>query len=317
MTTSIAILMPVMNDWASCYQLIHHIDNLNDLSNYQITIYIIDDCSTLSPPQWTLTLKNITSIQYVRLIQNMGHQRAIAIGLVNLIDKDYSLVVVMDADGEDCPNNIPQLVSTALSQNRITVAKRTRRTEKLSFRIFYKLYKSLFFFMTGYNIDFGNYCAIPTHYLRTLVHNSGLWSHLAATLVASRLPLIKIDTHRCKRYDGQSKMSFTALVLHGLSAIALFVETVAVRSLIVMIMVCGLFLFGILSAVILRFTTDLAIPGWTTNVVGLFLIGIIQVMVIILTLIFYILQSRSYVRIIPIKEAHLFIDHTVSLWSQD
>ena len=171
--------------------------------------------------------------------------------------------------------------------------------------------------MTGYNIDFGNYCAIPTHYLRTLVHNSGLWSHLAATLVASRLPLIKIDTHRCKRYDGQSKMSFTALVLHGLSAIALFVETVAVRSLIVMIMVCGLFLFGILSAVILRFTTDLAIPGWTTNVVGLFLIGIIQVMVIILTLIFYILQSRSYVRIIPIKEAHLFIDHTVSLWSQD
>lgn len=314
---SIAILMPVMNDWISCYKLIHNIDNLDELNNYQITIYLIDDCSTIPPPDWESELKNIKAIEYIRLIQNMGHQRAIAIGLVNLINTDHSLVVIMDADGEDSPQYICQLISIALEKNKIAVAKRMRRTESLTFRLFYKGYKSFFFIMTGHNIDFGNYCAIPTHYLSTLAHNSGLWSHLAATLVSSRLPLVKIDTNRSKRYDGRSKMSFTALVLHGLSAIAIFIETVTVRSLIIMSFICGFFILGIIVALILRFATNLAIPGWTTNIIGLFLIGIIQTVIIITILTFYILQSRSYVRIIPSREAPIYIERHLKLWSKN
>jgi glycosyltransferase involved in cell wall biosynthesis len=68
-------------------------------------------------------------IQLIRLANNLGHQRAIAIGLVIASSfEDIGAVVVMDADGEDRPEDVPRLLNAwGEEPNLIVVAQRSER----------------------------------------------------------------------------------------------------------------------------------------------------------------------------------------------
>ena len=71
-------------------------------------------------------------------------------------------------------------------------------------------------------------------------------------------------------------MNFTALIVHGLSAIAVFGDIVSVR-LLISAAVSGFASLALIVAVAcIRLTTSLAIPGWATFVTGLLLVICIQ-----------------------------------------
>jgi glycosyltransferase involved in cell wall biosynthesis len=60
----------------------------------------------------------------IRLQRNLGHQRAIAVGISYVADKvPTAHVVVMDSDGEDIPATAPMLLKS-LKDNRVDVAVR-------------------------------------------------------------------------------------------------------------------------------------------------------------------------------------------------
>ena len=79
---------------------------------------------------------------------NLGHQRAIVFGL-RLIEPDIDdvdLVVTMDADGEDRPEDLPRLLDPLLEapadRRRLCVARRTKRRESFRFRVMYFFFRS-------------------------------------------------------------------------------------------------------------------------------------------------------------------------------
>src|SRR5690606_8053167 len=104
-------------------------------------------------------------------------------------DREFDALIVMDADGEDRPQDLPRLIAGYNEQtDHIIVADRNRRSEGIIFRLFYMIYKQLFAFLTGVNINFGNYCLIPRVYIDSLIHDPNLWNHLAATIRRSKIP---------------------------------------------------------------------------------------------------------------------------------
>ena len=69
---------------------------------------------------------------------NIGHQRALAVGLSELAERqgDHALVV-MDADGEDDPNDVPRLLKAYETGDRqLVLAQRISRSEGSLFTYF-------------------------------------------------------------------------------------------------------------------------------------------------------------------------------------
>ncbi len=306
----IIILTPVFNDWASFHQLIQDIDRVMAGMRQSARIVAVNDGSTLLDDQREYHVSSsITSVECVHLVRNLGHQRAIAVGLVALSDDpDADAIIVLDADGEDNPADIAHLLQARMQYpNHIIVARRSQRSEELSFLIFYRLYKSMFYLLTGTYIDFGNFCLIPRAHLSTLLYDANLWNHMAAAIMRSRLPLQRINTSRSKRYFGQSQMNFVSLVLHGLSAISVYLDLVLIRILIFSSFIANLAVLIMIGIVIIRLFTDLAIPGWATTVIGFLGIIIFQTIIFAAGAAFATLNMRSQSLIVPILDIGKFI----------
>jgi glycosyltransferase involved in cell wall biosynthesis len=295
------IMTPVFNDWESLASLVADIEIAMAESPCPIELLVIDDCSTEAAPARMFTSGIVSRIQSLRLSVNVGHQRAIAVGLVHASQRtDVSAVAVMDCDGEDRPQELKALIHALwLAPDFVHVAKRSKRSESWTFRIFYWLYGRLFKLLTGASISFGNFSILPFSYLRRLIVEPSVWNHYAATMIKSKIPIRYVPTVRGVRYAGQSKMKFTNLVLHGLGAISVFSENVFVRILLFSSIVFTFALLGGAIVLSIRMFTDLAFPNWATTALGFaFLISFQAVMTPIM-IAFLLLNSRSAIQPAP------------------
>ncbi|MBO6776136.1 MAG: glycosyltransferase [Marinibacterium sp.] len=303
----IVIVTPVFEDWKSFRILVAEINKMAHLSKVNVRVLAVDDGSVSAPEYECLAAPNVTEVQIVRLACNLGHQRAIAIGLVEAFKlDDIDGVIVMDCDGEDRVQDIPHVLGNAAGDS-ITVVTRATRSEGLGFRIFYVIYKLLFKLMTGSSIDFGNFMYIPKAYLSPLVHFAGIWNHLAASVQRSRLPISRQACPRGQRYAGQSKMNFPSLVVHGLGAISVYLDVVLARLLIALLLLIGGLIATVGAVVVIRFATDLAIAGWATTAIGLLAVVLFQSFSLIFIGVFQVLNQRSVRTVIPAQEAGSYI----------
>jgi glycosyltransferase involved in cell wall biosynthesis len=295
------IMIPVYNDWESVSILIHEIDTVFGHVPVVPTIVIFQNEVS--------DLLHIQRIMIIRLVRNLGHQKAIALGLA-YITSNYQVdnVIIMDCDGEDRPSDILYLLDgIPEASQKIVFAQRSRRSEGWFFRLFYELYKLSFRLLTGIEISFGNFALIPASILARVVYLPDIWNHFAAGIIHARLPWRTIPTSRGTRYAGKSKMNFIALILHGLSSMSVFVEIMTAR---LIILVLGIFLFVFMAFLLLvyvRFFTPLAIPGWATSVgIGLIIITA-QAASFLVLLSFVVLSYRTNKLFIPAKDYHDYI----------
>jgi hypothetical protein len=245
----------------------------------------------------------------IRLAVNLGHQRAIAVGLCAIAGADdITGVLVMDSDGEDRPADIAALLAASQQYpTNVVLARRSRRSETRFFRLWYCVYKLLFHVLTGQPISFGNFCIIPSSALGRLVHMPELWNNLAASVMRSRLPYVMVPTVRGSRFAGRSTMGFVALIVHGLSAMSVHGDTIFVRVLLAAAGIAGIAILGILGVALVRLATDLAIPGWATTAVGDLLIILLQTLVIVIAASLTMLAGRSNRPIVPIVDCRPFV----------
>jgi hypothetical protein len=217
-------------------------------------------------------------------------------------------VVVTDGDGEDRPEDIGRMIDTHRRDSKsLIVGRRTTRSESAGFQMFYRIYKAVFHLFTGKKIDFGNFSLIPIEMLRSLLYMAEAWNHLAATMLRSRLPLVRLDCARGTRYAGSSSMNLVTLLGHGMSAVSVFNDLVFVRLLALSAAVAVLAFFMILGAITIRLTTEVAIPGWATTVVGIGVIMVFQALMLSVLASVSLLGSRSAVAFIPAMQAIQFV----------
>jgi polyisoprenyl-phosphate glycosyltransferase len=307
----VVILTPVFNDWDCLVCLLKDLDAQEFPSGTNVQVLVVDDGSVAPMPNNPLLASGCRRIHLLTVLQltcNLGHQRAIGLGIAAIAaGQACDLVVVMDSDGEDSAEDVLRLIQRWQSRpDAVVVAQRVKRQEGAGFRLGYAAYKALFRVLVGRSISFGNFCAFGQSVARRLASTPETWNHLAASLLRSRLPIVAVPTNRGRRYLGTPSTG-AMLLTHGLSALAVFSDRVFTRLLFASGLLGGLAVLGMFIVICIRLLTNLGVPGWATTAVGALAIMIVQAVMVCLIASVLLLASRSQASAIPARLLDVFV----------
>lgn len=250
------------------------------LAGRDVTFVLIDDTAGFDPE--IEALRSMPDIRIVAPPFNLGHQRALVYGLrLTLRDmEDSDLIVTMDSDGEDRPEDLPLLVGPLVDhphqQGMLVVARRTKRSESLKFRVLYVCSRAMFHTLTGTTVRSGNYAAYRGWLAKRMLTHPYFDLCYSSTLVSLDVPVTSIPCPRGVRYAGKSRMNMLRLFMHGVRMLMPFTDRIAVRALTAF---SALFSAGILLSLVvvaIRVFTDAGIPGWaSTTLLGLLVLSFI------------------------------------------
>lgn len=185
--------------------------------------------------------------------ENRGNQLAIVQALressANFDDED--LIVTMDADGEDSPEDVPRLLAeverSSSDPMQVVLAKRIgRRRGAFSMQLFYPVYRATFALLTGITAATGNFAAFTGFTAKALIEwpvFDHIWS--AGLISSSALSRAYVPCRKGIRYDGRPRIGFIQHCRHALGMLRPFEDEVARRLSVislVMIAVAGIVL---------------------------------------------------------------------------
>lgn len=234
----IIIITPVYNDWESFGKLINEISKVtSNLKNISFSLLAINDGSHTETPPLSLP-SNFKRIEILNMKINQGHQICYANGIKYALENyEFDNLILMDADGEDRPVEIYDLVKKAKELKNISVvAKRVKRSEGVLFRVFYSAHKILTLIFTGKLMNFGNYSIITKKDAEIIIKDPTIVFNYSGTLKKNIKKLGNINCVRGKRYFGPSKMPLFKLIGLSFSIIAVFKMTVFVRSALFLVL---------------------------------------------------------------------------------
>ena len=228
------ILIPVYNDWKSVSKLLENLDTQIANWDSEVSVLIVNDASTEKRSNLDSNYKKIKFIKILNMKENRVHQRCIATGLKYICkNEDFDRVIIMDADGEDRPEELNDLFNKAKENpNKTITANRFKRSEGLVFKILYEVHKLLTLIFAGKLIKFGNFTCLPKAHVEQLMQEPHLWNSYSGSVVKIINDRTFVPSIRGSRYVLPSKMNFIALVFHSLSIISVFSIAVIIRSIL-------------------------------------------------------------------------------------
>ncbi|MEE0922925.1 MAG: glycosyltransferase family 2 protein [Paludibacteraceae bacterium] len=117
---SISVVVPIYNDSEVIHELIKRLSPVLESITADYEIILVDDGSRDDSWLQMLAVRQLNAcIKAVRLSRNFGQQSAIAAGL-SLTTKE--LIVLMDSDLQDRPEDIPTLIDALLADEKATMA---------------------------------------------------------------------------------------------------------------------------------------------------------------------------------------------------
>lgn len=143
----LTIVVPVFNEESCIDQLWSRLLGLqNTLSKFQFEIIFVNDGSTDNTMVFLRQLvATYLNVQVIYFSRNFGHQRAVTAGLDH---SNGDIVVVIDADLQDPPELIQEMVTAYEAGNDIVYAKRRMRKGESWFKLvtaslFYRMLNSV------------------------------------------------------------------------------------------------------------------------------------------------------------------------------
>jgi polyisoprenyl-phosphate glycosyltransferase len=314
------ILIPVFNDWDALESLVTDIDRTLASRGWRAEVQVVDDGGL--PPNgfgsWNLT--NVDRVDILRLRRNVGHQRAICIGLVNLYQRNVGgLIAVMDGDGQDRPEDLIRLVDACMEggERQIVFAGRRKRSEGVLFQLLYQAFLFLHLVLVGFRARVGNFSVVPFPFLETLLVTPETWNHYAAAIFRTGLPRRIIPAARGHRTHGRSRMNLVSLVSHGLSAIAVFSDVVGTRMLLAIATVSLVLAAAGITAFALQLASDRPVPDRLILLAGLLVIIVFHATLLCFMLALFMLHSRSDLNFVPVRDTICYVSYNRTVFSRD
>jgi glycosyltransferase involved in cell wall biosynthesis len=305
---TITFCIPVYDDDRSLGMLLPMIGQAAIHLTIRATVFVVDDGSSEAlalpaPPP------GIDSVTVIGLRRNLGHQRAIAVGLAAIAaETPTDAVVVMDGDGEDRPDSVGQLIARAEHDGwrSAVFAERMRRHDGAGFMLGYRVFRLLHIALVGRDIRFGNFSLLPWPVLQRVVGIAEIWNHYAAAVLHARIPVVFVPIDRGRRLAGTSKMNFPALVMHGICALSVWSDIVVARTFIVV---------GLLLAATIGLLTSLAVgnafvpgaSGWATIAAVMLIVIALLLGVFGILMALFVLGSRSGSTFLPLRDWRFFV----------
>ena len=269
------IVIPTYYDGKALLEIVKEISYIfKERFKEFIPSYILIDDSSGRDKSINRLSKQLSEIKHITLIKtrsNLGNQGAIIIGLKTIINKinpkDY--IVVLDADGEDDPQDIINLLKT-LEENQemdIILAERGKRASGFRFKFSLTIFKFIFKILTGKKWKSGNFSILSGRWIIQNFHLIVLFNSYAGSIqsIPARRIFITID-RKARRY-GSSQTSSKGKIIHALNSLTPWVETIQVRALLFFGFMFKNFIFSLILISVMKFVYHTAAPNWFTIVI--------------------------------------------------
>lgn len=276
--TLVSIVVPCYNEEAVIVETISRLKLLSaKLDQYRFEFIFIDDGSKDSTRNMLRgAVNNDERIKMVGFSRNFGHQIAVSAGINVALG---SAVVLIDADLQDPPETIIQMLEKWQKGFDVVYGKRVQREGETQFKLataglFYRLLNSLseipipldtgdFRLMSRQVVDALKTMPERDRFIRGMVS----WVGFNQTAVYYK---------RDKRFAGESKYPWRKMLRFATDGLLSF-SIKPLQLSVAMGMFCSLLaLGGIMYALILRLFTDIWVEGWTALMIAVLFIGGVQ-----------------------------------------
>ena len=209
----------------------------------------------------------------INLAHNVGHQNAIMAGMMT-VRTWADAIITLDADLQDDIECIPQMVQQLEAGNDIVYGVKVSRTadplmKRMTAQAFYKLQDSMGVESIYNHADFR---LLSRRALDMLAEYKEHNLYLRGLIPMIGLPHTTVDDVISERYAGQSKYTLGKMLGLALNGITAF----SVKPLYVIFNIGMLFLviaFGIAVYVAYALITGAAVPGWSSLILSIWLVG--------------------------------------------
>ncbi len=269
----LSIVIPVFNEEKVLPHLKERLFKvLSSLKEDYEIIFVSDGSIDQSATLIKSWMKEDERIILLELSRNFGHQPAIAAGLA---ETTGDAVVILDADLQDPPEKISEMIAKWKEGYKIVLAQRTMRKENFMraalFKLFYKMFVMLSDLPVLINSGvFGLMDRVVVSYLLRLGESNRYLPGLRGWL---GFETATISYEREERFADKPKQSLRRLFEYGFNAIFSF-SYKPIRICFVLGCLISLASFGYGSILIIRRVLNIdVVPGFTTPTVAIFFIG--------------------------------------------
>jgi len=275
-----SIILPIHNEEGCLADMMARIlKTMSDLGN-NFEVLCVDDGSTDS--SWEIInefhQKN-ASVKGIQFLRNFGHQAAIHAGIKNC-SGDY--VAILDADGQDPPEILPDMFKKCAEGYDVVCAVRKNRKENLlkriAYKYFYIFYKRIVPFTVPLNSgDFGVFNKDVAQFLKSLSEKTPFIRGLRSWYGGKQFDFAY---DRQRRLAGSTKYKLKNLISLAINASISFSKIpLRIISILGIIISTLSFCAGLL-IIVLKLTKNIPIHGWTSTSVLIIFFGGINLFVL-------------------------------------
>lgn len=280
--SKLSIVIPCFNEEEVICETVKQIVTFADaLSDLHVEIIFVDDGSK----DGTLGLLEAASscetrIKIISFSRNFGHQIAVTAG-VNASTGDA--VVLIDADLQDPPDVIHQMLAKWQEGFDVVYGVRTERVGESSFKLgsaklFYRLLNK--FSSVAIPLDTGDFRLMDRRVVNVLASMPEQDRFVRGMVAWVGFKQCALPYKRVERFAGVSKYPLRKMLRFALDGILSF----SIKPLQVAVgfgFVCASFsVCGILYALFLRLFTNIWVEGWTALMIAVLFIGGVQMICI-------------------------------------
>ena len=277
MTTSkISIVIPIYNEEDVFAQLLERLGKaLNQFKPGLEILFINDGSSDNSKALINAAAENDSTINGIHLSRNFGHQSAVTAGLAHAAG---DIVVVMDADLQDPPELIEEMINRIEAGSDVVYAvRRTRKEGALkvgAYKLFYRILK----YVSNLDIplDSGDFSAMNRRVVDTINDMPEYNRFIRGIRSYAGFKQSAIYYDRDSRAAGEPKYNFIGLLkLAGDGVFAFSEYPLRLASFAGAIVALVSFIGG-LALLFWRLFSDQQLPGFATLAVSIFFLGGVQ-----------------------------------------
>jgi polyisoprenyl-phosphate glycosyltransferase len=250
---------------------------LRSLTEFEYEIIYVDDGSRDRTGEILHKLQTSDPhVRVLRLSRNFGHQIAATAGL-DVSDGDA--VVLIDADLQDPPEVIPEMIARWKEGCHVAYGQRRRREGETAFKLFTaKLFYRLFNSLTSINmpLDTGDFRLMDRRVVRAIRQMPEYDRFLRGMVSWIGFRQVAVPYHRAARAAGKSKYPFFKMLRFACDAIFSFSLVPLRLAMILGFLGSGIALLGIFYAIVVRLGWGYWVSGWASLFIAILFLGGIQ-----------------------------------------
>ncbi|GBF82280.1 glycosyl transferase [Aphanothece sacrum FPU1] len=273
----ISVIVPCYNEEEVINQTHHRLVRVLEQITPSFEVIYVDDGSQDQTSELLRHLqRDDKRVKVVLLSRNFGHQMAVTAGL-DYISGDA--VVLIDADLQDPPEVIPDMIEQWRKGYDVAYGVRTDRPGETAFKLwtakaFYRLINHLS--DVAIPLDTGDFRLMDRRVVEALKHMPERDRFLRGMVSWVGFRQIPVPYQRAQRFAGVSKYPLWKMFRFAMDGILSFSLVPLRMAIWAGLLTFGLSLAGIIYALILRLFTSIWVPGWTLLFMATLFIGGIQ-----------------------------------------